>query len=112
MDRESWRVKRVVRREANSPWQIAGAPITAAVEQAADAPENVTQRNAGREYVRHLPERQFFEPDVEDAGECRAHQPAVKNQPALPNHEDFRQRLALKELVPILNHVKRPRSED
>src|ERR1035438_5639716 len=64
MDRESWRVKRVVRREANSPWQIAGAPITAAVEQAADAPENVTQRNAGREYVRHLPERQFFEPDV------------------------------------------------
>src|ERR1035441_5368784 len=101
MNRESWRVKRVVCREANSPGQIAGAPITAAVEQAADAPENATQRNAGRNYVRHLPERQLFEPGVEDTGECRANQPAVKNQPALPDHEDLRQRLALKELVPI-----------
>src|ERR1017187_9362445 len=106
----SGQVKPIPFGKANGPGQIAGSPITAAVEQAADASEGVAQRNAWRKNVGYLPERQHLQSEVEDAGQGSADQPAVIDQSAFPDLEDVNDRFALKRLVPIGNDIKRPRT--
>src|ERR1041384_3604578 len=47
---------RMFRREVNGPRQVTRAAVATAVEQTADPPEHVAQRDARRENVRHLPQ--------------------------------------------------------
>ena len=112
MHRVSGRAERVAWGEANGPGQVAGAPVAASVEQAADAPEDGAQGNARRENIGHLPERQLFHAEVENAGQRGANQPAVINQPPAPDREDFAYGPACERFAPIRNDVKSPRPDN
>ena len=91
----------------DGPRQIAGAPIAAAVQQTADAPEDVAQGNARRQNIGSFPERKFFAARIENEGQRCSDQSAVINQPAEVDHKDFRNRLAGELFAPKSDHVER-----
>jgi len=72
----------------------------------------MAQRDAGSEDVGDLPQRQLFELDVQDAGDRRADQSAVKNQSAAADVENLPERLVGKVFAPIREDIKRPRADD
>src|SRR5436190_5079027 len=91
----------VIVRKVNRPGKIGGAPIATAVHQTADAAEGMAQRDAGREDVGDFPKRQFFDADIEDAGERRADQSTIITQSAAADVEHLPERLPGKVLAPI-----------
>src|SRR6266581_4422146 len=96
----------------DGPRQIAGAPIAAAVQQTADAPEDVAQGNARRQNIGSFPERKFFAARIENEGQRCPDQSAVINQPAVVDHKDFRNRLAGELFAPKSDHVERAGAQD
>jgi len=96
----------------DGPGQAARAAVAAAIEQAADTAENISQRDAWREHVGGSPQRHFFPAQVNKSGEDRADQPAVINQPAVLNHENFRERLVGEFVLPIRRHIDDARADD
>ena len=96
----------------NGPRQIAFAAVTAAIHQATDAAEGVSERDARREGVGDFPKRQFFETDVQDAGERRADESAVKDESAVANVEHLPKRFAGEVFTPVGYHVKAARADE
>src|SRR5258706_4057833 len=89
MHRRGRGIKRVVRRETDGPRQTAGAAVTTAVEQAADAAKDTAQRDAWCQHVGDFPERQFFPAQINRTRNDCADEAAVKNESAVPDGEDF-----------------------
>ena len=102
----------VVGGKVNCPRQIAGAPIAAAVQQTAEAPEHTAEGDAGRKDVRDFPDGQSFPREIGDARDHRADQPAVIDESAMLNHEDFGERLVGKFLFPIRRHINDAGADD
>src|SRR5712671_5415339 len=98
-------IGRVAFGELDRPGQRADAAVTAAVHQATDPAKGAAEGDTGREDIGHFPKRQMLEPHVEDAGDRRADESAVKNQPAVADIEYLPKRFAGKILAPIGNHV-------
>src|ERR1035437_41429 len=100
----------VVGGKMNCPRRGTRASVTAAVHKTAEAPKHVAERDAGREDVGDLPQREFFDPDVKAARERGSDESAVVNQPALLNHENFPERFVGKLALPERDDLKRPRA--
>src|SRR5208337_2383160 len=101
----------VVAWKMNCPRQTAPASVAATVEQAADAAKDISQRDARGEHVGGLPQRHFFQAQVNEAGEDGADEAAVINEAAVLNHENFRKRLAGKFVLPIRRHINNARAD-
>src|SRR6266540_5617140 len=91
----------VVLREVNRPGKFAGASVATAVHQTADAAEGMAQRDARREDVGDFPERQIFVANVQNAGERRANQSAIKNQSAAADIENLPEWFAGEVFAPV-----------
>ena len=96
----------------NRPGKIAGAPKTAAVHQTADAAKRMTQRDAGREDIGDFPKRQLSEKNINDAGERRPDEAAVKNQSAAPDVKKLPERSASEVFAPIREDIEPARADD
>src|SRR5690242_7255612 len=94
------------------PGQCAGAAIATSIHQAPDAAEGVSESDAGREDVGGFPERQFFPADVKDAGERRANESAVKDEPASADVENLPERPAREILAPIGKDIETARADE
>src|ERR1035437_1468561 len=84
---------RMVGWKPDGPRQAARAAVATAIQQAADAAKNISQRNAWRKHVGGFPQRQFFPANVNHACNRRADEAAVIHQSAVLDHENFRERL-------------------
>ena len=59
-----WRMQRIGLGKSDGPRQIAGAAVAAAVQQAADAPEDAAERDARCQHIGDFPQRQFFPAEI------------------------------------------------
>src|SRR6266536_2326787 len=103
---------RVVAGEMNRPGKIAGASVATTVHQAADAAKGVSQRDARRKHVGYFPERQLSVADVQDAGEGRPDQAAVKDQSTSADVKNLPERSAGEILAPIGEDIEPARADD
>src|SRR6185312_6597346 len=96
----------------DGPRQGALAPVTAAVQEASDAAEHVTERNAWREHVGEFPEPDMFYARIQYRGERSTDQAAVKNQTAFPHGENLPEWVPGEFFVAISRHVQRARADN
>ena len=98
-----------VRRELNSPRQVAFDAKTTAVHQAAQAAQRVAKRDARGKGVGDLPKRLLaVETGVKNHRQHRADEAAVKHQPTAPKIEHLPERFAGILVIPVSEHVHCP----
>src|SRR5438045_171871 len=104
--RRTHRVRFMSHREPNCPRHAACPSIAAAVQQASHASERISQRDARRDRIEYFPDLQLFQPGIKHYSEGCADESAVKNQTAVLDHENFRERLVGKLLPPERKDVQ------
>src|ERR1035437_10183268 len=103
---------RMVGWKPDGPRQAARAAVATAIQQAADAAKDVSERDARPEHVGGFPQRKFFPTNVNHACNRRADEAAVINEAAMLNHENFPERLVGEFVLPISCHVNGARAEN
>ena len=91
---------------ADGPRQIAGATEAAAIHETAKAAEGMAERNAGCHDVGHFHQGQTFGAGEEETSDRRADEPAVKDQSAFAEHEDFPPGRLSELLIPVRDDVE------
>src|SRR5688572_4486586 len=99
-------------RVSNGPGKRALTAVATALGETAKTPKHVPKRNAGREHVSQFPHGHAANSGIENNGERRAGEPAVKNESASLHHEDLPPWFARKIFVPIGRDVQRTGADD
>src|ERR1044071_1707065 len=99
-------------RKSDGPGQMAFATVATAIHQATNPAKDISQGNAGGDYIRQLPQRDLLQTRIEDTARCGSNQPTVINQPAVPDFEDLHHRMAGELFLPIGHDVKGTSTEN
>src|SRR5579883_2070007 len=95
--------------EADSPWKVGRPAIAAAVEEAADPADRVTDHSRRRNQIGHGEKRNLSNAAKDDHRQEAAKERAIERDSAVPNLEELRQQ---RPPVRIEEDKKDPRKED
>src|SRR6056297_2435967 len=76
-------------RKGNSPWDIRGLSVAAAGGKTAESPQKVAQGNREPGYVCAFSGGEPLDADIQKSCSHSPDKTAIKNQPALPDHENL-----------------------